>query len=217
MPNRLLRTPRLELRPVAGDDGGALHALWMHPDVRRYLWDDAILPRSETDAIVLRSEALFAEQCHGLWVATEADPAGAARQAPPVGTAAPPDRAPLAATATSASPDRAPLVGFCGFWHFHDPPQLELLYGLARPAWGRGLATEMAQAMLRFGYAELGLAEIQASTDTGNRASIAVMERLGMRFHRRVLSGGRQTVFYRLQREEFRSRDAGPATAATTT
>src|SRR5262245_54421427 len=25
------------------------------------------------------------------------------------------------------------LIGFSGFWHFHEPPQLELLYGMAHP------------------------------------------------------------------------------------
>jgi hypothetical protein len=55
------------LRPVAASDVAALHELWMHPDVRRFLWDDAVLPRDETAPVVARSEASFAESGHGLW------------------------------------------------------------------------------------------------------------------------------------------------------
>jgi ribosomal-protein-alanine N-acetyltransferase len=179
MSSRLLSTPRLRLRPVAASDAAALHSLWMHPDVRRFLWDDAIFPRAETAAIVARSEAMFTGDGHGLWVAT-------------------------AAPGEPAFPDAEALLGFCGYWSFHDPPQLELLYGLAREAWGQGLATEMAHAMLAYGFAELDLPFVQASTDRGNRASVRVMERLGMHFHRRALSGPNETVFYRLRREEMR-------------
>ena len=30
------------------------------------------------------------------------------------------------------------LIGFCGFWPFHEPPRLELLYGIAPGHWGAG-------------------------------------------------------------------------------
>jgi RimJ/RimL family protein N-acetyltransferase len=30
---------------------------------------------------------------------------------------------------------QTPLIGFCGFWYFHEPPELELLYGIAEPCW----------------------------------------------------------------------------------
>jgi ribosomal-protein-alanine N-acetyltransferase len=41
------------------------------------------------------------------------------------------------------------LVGFGGFWYFRQPPELELMYGVARPDWRRGLATEIARAIAR--------------------------------------------------------------------
>ena len=48
-------------------------------------------------------------------------------------------------------------------------------------ALGAGYATEAAQAALEFGFREVGLEEIVASTPEGNSRSRAVMERLGMR------------------------------------
>lgn len=46
---------------------------------------------------------------------------------------------------------------------------------------GRGLATEGARALLRVGFAEMGLHRIAAGCDSRHAASVRVMERLGMR------------------------------------
>src|SRR4051794_18505887 len=57
---------------------------------------------------------------------------------------------------------------------------VEIGWRLAREAWGHGYATEAARAVLAYGFAELGRAEIVAITATGNVRSQAVMRRLGM-------------------------------------
>jgi RimJ/RimL family protein N-acetyltransferase len=79
----------------------------------------------------------------------------------------------------------APLIGFVGLTHttFEAPftPCVEVGWRLAREAWGHGYATEGAQAALRFGFEELGLAEIVSFTVLANERSRRVMERLGMR------------------------------------
>ena len=53
-------------------------------------------------------------------------------------------------------------------------------YWLGRPHWGRGLATEALGALLRFGFAELGLNKIYATHLAGNPASGRVMLKNGM-------------------------------------
>ena len=88
------------------------------------------------------------------------------------------------------------LIGFCGFWYFHEPPRLELLYGLGDAQCRQGFATEMAAAMIRYGFEALKFERIEASTDAPNTASIAVMERAGMAFWKRDLCGGRDTIVY---------------------
>jgi ribosomal-protein-alanine N-acetyltransferase len=57
---------------------------------------------------------------------------------------------------------------------------VELAWRLAAVWWGRGWATEAARAAAEVGFRELGLEEIVAFTTRENRASRAVMERLGM-------------------------------------
>jgi len=57
----------------------------------------------------------------------------------------------------------------------------ELGYRLCRSAWGQGLATEMARALLDWGFAHAGYAGITAQTMAVNRASRRVLEKIGMR------------------------------------
>jgi ribosomal-protein-alanine N-acetyltransferase len=70
-------------------------------------------------------------------------------------------------------------VGFTGFRPFREPPVLELLYGLYPALWGRGLATEMARAMLRLAFDRHGLDVVDTAVDAPNAASIRVLQRLG--------------------------------------
>jgi ribosomal-protein-alanine N-acetyltransferase len=99
--------------------------------------------------------------------------------------------------------DEERIIGFCGYWFFHDPPQLELLYGIDTPCWGRGLAAEAARAMIRYGFEELGLTRIQASTDAPNLASVRMMEKCGMMFDRREATNGLDTIYYGIARDSF--------------
>ena len=58
---------------------------------------------------------------------------------------------------------------------------VELGFMLARPAWGRGFATQVAQALVVHAFADLELPELQAFTDVENAASAAVLRKAGMR------------------------------------
>jgi len=166
-----IRTPRLCCRPVVGSDLEVLEALFTDPDVRRYLWDNRVASREETEAVIDKSAGLFDESGSGLWLLFR----GADRAA----------------------------IGFCGFMLFREPPELELIYGLLPAHWGKGLATEAARAMIRYGFEQLGFARIKASADGPNTKSFGVMERAGMTFERRTGAPGAETLFYTLDRAAF--------------
>jgi len=100
--------------------------------------------------------------------------------------------------------DGGELAGFGGFWHFRDPPERELLLGLAEAWWGQGLAAEAGRALVRFAFEELGFDAVRGSTDAPNRASVRVMEKLGMEFERRETIDGLDTVFYAVRRDGWR-------------
>jgi aminoglycoside 6'-N-acetyltransferase len=62
-----------------------------------------------------------------------------------------------------------------------DERQATLGYSLARRWQGRGYATEGARRLLDFVFGALGLHRVVATVDTRNLASVAVLERLGLR------------------------------------
>lgn len=75
------------------------------------------------------------------------------------------------------------FIGFAGLDELDDEMPftgVEIGWRLARPAWGRGYATEAARAVLAHAFDTLGLAEVLAVTTAANVRSQAVMRRLGM-------------------------------------
>jgi [ribosomal protein S5]-alanine N-acetyltransferase len=109
------------------------------------------------------------------------------------------------------------FVGLAGLRSFPGAREPQLVYALDRPFWGQGLATEAAAAVIDHAFEELGFKELLASTDSPNRASIRVMERLGMRFLEAGRVLGNPHAFYRMTRADWaraRGRAATPAIAS---
>ena len=69
------------------------------------------------------------------------------------------------------------LVGSCGLGRRRSGA-VELGYWIARPFWGRGLATEACTALIEIARA-LGLASLEGSHFLDNPASARVLEKLG--------------------------------------
>ena len=63
------RTRRLRLRPVATGDEAVLHTVFTLKDVRRYLWDDEVIPVATTQRIVQGGAEMRARDGTGLWLA----------------------------------------------------------------------------------------------------------------------------------------------------
>ena len=147
-----LTTPRLRLRGWRAADREPFAAMSADPEVMRHF--PAPLTRAESDALVTGIGQRWREQRLFGWWAVEL-------------------------------PGEAPFIGFAGLnLHGLDlpgMPPVEIGWRLARPFWGRGLATEAARACLTHAFRRLWIAEICAFTAVGNLRSRTVMERLGMR------------------------------------
>ena len=72
---------------------------------------------------------------------------------------------------------------------------------LARPYWGRGLATEAGRAFVNFGFKQLGLSRIVSVVETGNSASLRIMEKLGFTLVRTEINPGRSYHHFELLQE----------------
>jgi RimJ/RimL family protein N-acetyltransferase len=75
---------------------------------------------------------------------------------------------------------------------------VELAYALAAEYWNRGLATEMARAILNLAFERLGLTNVVCFTLPTNRASRRVMEKVGFDYEREVTHVGSSHVLYRI-------------------
>ena len=64
--------------------------------------------------------------------------------------------------------------------------EAELVYLLDPAHWGRGLATRMAWTAITHAFGPMRRTCVFAGADAGNTASLAVMQRLAMRFRRQV-------------------------------
>src|SRR5690606_19251314 len=109
-------------------------------------------------------------------------------------------------------------LGFTGLSTVMDTPPvpdgaIEIGWRLAAEHWGRGYASEAANAWLRFGFDALGLEEIIAFAVKDNHRSTAVMKRIGMVhrperdfLHPRISDGYphlRPHVLYAITREQW--------------
>ena len=65
--SRILETARLRLRPLTVADGGDLHRLFTLPGVRKYLWDDEVIPLERAAVLVEASVASFEGWVRARW------------------------------------------------------------------------------------------------------------------------------------------------------
>jgi RimJ/RimL family protein N-acetyltransferase len=94
------------------------------------------------------------------------------------------------------------FVGQVGFQYadIEGEPAVEIGWTLLSTHWGKGYATEAAQAALEHGFDVVGLDEIVSFTLPHNRASRRVMEKLGLTYDRDFTHAGLPHVLYRVAR-----------------
>ena len=72
------------------------------------------------------------------------------------------------------------VVGTCGYYGFHGRHRRGSIgYELARSYWRQGIMTEALDAIIGFGFREVGLNRIQAVVMPGNEGSEKLLEKLG--------------------------------------
>jgi RimJ/RimL family protein N-acetyltransferase len=96
------------------------------------------------------------------------------------------------------------LIGYGGLRCFHGTP--ELVYLLAKPYWGIGLATEIATTSLKYGFDEQRFERIIAMASLGNTASHRVMKKVGMSFEKNDYIYGMEIVHYSISSAAYVSR-----------
>ena len=94
--------------------------------------------------------------------------------------------------------DTSQPVGLAGLVKRDGLDDPDIGYAFVERSWGRGFAQEAAAAVLRHARETLGIEKLAAITTPGNKASMAVLEKIGMKFERLIqLPGidGQSTYF----------------------
>jgi ribosomal-protein-alanine N-acetyltransferase len=144
-----METARLILRALRMEDAGFIFKEWGSPEVTRYMRDEAPLKTLEEAEERLR----------------------------PLQT---PEKMPDFKWWGIGLKAKGCLIGTCGFcgWdkqHHH----AEIGYDLSPEYWGQGLMPEAVNRLISFGFEEMELNRIEATTHTENQRSQHVLEKLG--------------------------------------
>jgi RimJ/RimL family protein N-acetyltransferase len=86
---------------------------------------------------------------------------------------------------TSLSDSGIP-IGICGLVKRDALPDVDVGFAFLSQYWSRGYAAESAAAVLDYGRRQLHLQRIVAITAPDNHASMAVLEKIGLRFERMI-------------------------------
>ena len=92
------------------------------------------------------------------------------------------------------------MIGFCGVGCWGEDLEPEIGWWLARPYWGRGLATEAARVALQDAFERAGLGRIISIARPANTASIRIMEKLGLAMECKFEKDGVPLVRYSIDR-----------------
>jgi RimJ/RimL family protein N-acetyltransferase len=102
--------------------------------------------------------------------------------------------------------DSGDLVGRAGLWDEPGWPGVEAVWFIGRRWWGRGYATEAAEASIAWAFDNRDIEEITTPILPGNVRSRRVAERLGMRVDRTEFLHGYDHVVYVVTRERWERR-----------
>lgn len=100
----------------------------------------------------------------------------------------------------------AAYLGFCGLRFCTETGEVDVGYRLLKQEWGKGYATEAAEASLKLGFEAFGLHQIIGRAQVANTASVMVLKKLGMARHVAFSEEGRDWEQYRIRCEDFKKR-----------
>lgn len=95
------------------------------------------------------------------------------------------------------------LIGYCGLQYLDDTEEIEIYYGFPKKYWGKGFATEAAQAVLKFAFDKANPAQVVGVTSPKNIASQRVLEKIGLKFQGEIFCYQMDCSYFRILREEF--------------
>jgi [ribosomal protein S5]-alanine N-acetyltransferase len=155
----ILETPRLALRRLAPEDAADLYRIYGDPETMKFTGRAPASVEEERANILSHIAKHYDVHGVGLW--------------------------------PTVLKGQGEVIGRCGLMRkrIGGAEEVEIAYLLGREWWGRGLATEAAQAILRLGFESYKFRRIVAVIDPANVASIRVAKKIGMNYEKEVTYG----------------------------
>jgi RimJ/RimL family protein N-acetyltransferase len=98
------------------------------------------------------------------------------------------------------------LIGYGGLEYLPERAIPEVFYIFPPEQWGKGLATEVAAAILDYGFQQLNVPEIGASFDPANEPSMHVARKVGLSFDYAGLDEFQlPTIYYKMSNPHHHS------------
>ncbi len=91
------------------------------------------------------------------------------------------------------------FLGWCGLKYVAEVDETDIGFRFFENHWNKGLATESAKACLHYGFEQLNLKSIIGRAMAENRASIKVLEKLGMHFETEFDFERHRGLIYRIE------------------
>ena len=183
-----IETRRLRLRPMTLADLSSLAQIFADPDVMLYLPTGESRSVEETQVELTYMVDHWQQRGFGAWAVILRD--------------------------------TGEFAGYCGLQYLHVEPggvsaealeagtDVEVVAGLARPYWHRGIAPEATRAALRYGFETLHLPRIIAAIHPGNDASRHILQTMSLHLDDTIRYYGQDVPHLVIHSHEFHIDDS---------
>ncbi len=86
-------------------------------------------------------------------------------------------------------------------------PDIEVGYALIKDAWHKGYGTELAKALIDWGFTHLTIEKLVGIVKPDNKASRRVLEKAGMRYIQNTTYWSNEVALYEIQKSHFAQTD----------
>lgn len=170
--SKYIETKRLLLRELFPSDDLKMFELDSNPEVHRYVGKKPVTDIEQVRAIINNIRQQYIDNGVGRWAVI--------------------------------LKETNEFIGWAGLKLEKDVNGHEKFYDLGyrfiQEHWGKGYATEAAEAFLHYGFNRLELETINAWADSGNQGSRNVLEKLGFQYVNTFEHDGEEEVWYEIKK-----------------
>ncbi|TAK74600.1 MAG: GNAT family N-acetyltransferase [Gammaproteobacteria bacterium] len=170
----LLETERLILKTIELSDLDNLVALRSDPEVMKYISQGEIQTKEEVETFM--AKAIPYHEKHGLGFCSVFEK------------------------------ESSIFVGQAGLFHLgYDDTRsdIEIGYRLHKKFWGKGYATELAKALIQWGFEHLSIKKLVAVAHPENRGSQRVLEKVGMWYVGKTKYYDNEVLYYEIYKDDL--------------